>query len=314
MRGVHLSSENVAVKQPEMEPIIVIVGFLGAGKTTFLKKITQDLVAEGRDPFIILNDYENANLDSQQFLNFLGQNQIKPLSGSCICCSGITELRIMVNSIAQRSHGITLVEANGTTDACELLGFLAVGVNERYLPPVQISIVDARHWQKRGYHNGLEANQIQVSSLIVLNRIEDMDTSEIEAVKNKILQVNPSAEIILWNDFEICQLEGLERSVNQPEKLDHLQSHWSACSVDLPDPIQRQGILNILEELPSSILRVKGCTRIGDDTHYTYFERTPTGETFMRPYSGRLVSGPKLLVVGPGSEPHAMVKLVERHS
>ena len=53
-----------------MEPIIVIVGFLGAGKTTLLKKLTKDYIDAQWNPFIILNDYQNANLDTQQFLNF----------------------------------------------------------------------------------------------------------------------------------------------------------------------------------------------------------------------------------------------------
>ena len=74
-----------------MEAIIVIVGFLGAGKTTLLKRLTKEYFEKSWNPFIILNDYQNANMDSQQFLEFLGPDQVNALSGSCICCSGINE-------------------------------------------------------------------------------------------------------------------------------------------------------------------------------------------------------------------------------
>jgi G3E family GTPase len=76
-----------------MEALIVIVGFLGAGKTTFLKRIVEEYLSQNWSPYIILNDYENASLDAQDFLQYLKPNQINALSGSCICCSGINELR-----------------------------------------------------------------------------------------------------------------------------------------------------------------------------------------------------------------------------
>jgi len=49
-----------------MEPIIAIVGFLGAGKTTLLKHLTNSFISVGWNPYVILNDYENAFLDAQQ--------------------------------------------------------------------------------------------------------------------------------------------------------------------------------------------------------------------------------------------------------
>ena len=138
-----------------MESIITIVGFLGAGKTTLLKSLISNYTRAGWDPFVILNDYENAKMDAQQFYKQIDEKYIKALSGSCICCSGINELREFVNTIPERENGVTLIEANGTSDACSLMGFLGVGLNERFLPPVQISVVDANNWQLRNNHNEL---------------------------------------------------------------------------------------------------------------------------------------------------------------
>jgi G3E family GTPase len=145
-----------------MEAIITIVGFLGAGKTTLLKHLVSSYVDNSWRPFLILNDYENAYLDAQQFVDQVESNNVWPLNGSCICCSGINELRDNVNRIPEREKGITLIEANGTSDACALMGFLGVGLDQRFLPPIQVSVVDVRNWQKRGEYNDLEANQIQV--------------------------------------------------------------------------------------------------------------------------------------------------------
>lgn len=295
-----------------MEQVLVIVGFLGAGKTTLLRKLTGEYLKNKYSPYIILNDYQNANLDSQQFLEYLEPSQVNALNGSCICCSGVTELRSQVNSIPKRDKAVTLIEANGTTDACELMGFLGVGLNEQFLPPVQISVVDVKNWQKRAHNNELEANQVQVSSLIVLNHLDSVDEERIERVKGDISYLNPTATIIPWDELDVNSLTSLSPSANTPKKMDHHKSHWSSCSVDLPNPLSSESLKFIIENIPESILRVKGCTRLDGDQHYSYFERVPSGDVSIRTYYGDLITGPKLLVVGPGSDPEFLESKVQQ--
>ncbi|MDC3388113.1 cobalamin biosynthesis protein CobW [Flavobacteriaceae bacterium] len=294
-----------------MEAIITIVGFLGSGKTTLLKYLTNSYIAKGWNPYIILNDYENAGLDVQQFIDCVVPNQIKTLNGSCICCSGINELREFVNRIPERNNGITLIEANGTSDACSLMSFLGVGVNDRFLPPVQISVVDAKNWQNRGEHNELEANQIQVSSLIVLTHIENLKQERLNFVINEIQKINPQAEIINMNDINISLIPKLSPSKNEFKKLEHLKAHWSSASIDLPNLANTNTIYDICNAIPKSILRVKGCTQINNEIDFTYFERTPDGKIFVRPFNGEPTTGSKLLTIGPGSSPELLKKVIE---
>ncbi|MEL7004041.1 MAG: GTP-binding protein [Bacteroidota bacterium] len=294
-----------------MEAIITVVGFLGAGKTTLLKHLTTSYLDGGWNPFIILNDYENANLDVQQFIQQMDPKQIMPLSGSCICCSGIHELRDFVNRIPKRENGITLIEANGTSDACSLMGFLGVGLSERFLPPIQVSVVDVKNWQKRGEHNELEASQVQVSSLIVFTHTENVSEERHAFVTRELKKLNPSAKIMTMEEIDHSLLPSLLPSENEAKKLDHLKAHWSSCSADLPDLPNTGAIHNICNALPRSILRIKGCTKIGEEEHYTYFERTPDGQIRIRPFFGVPTTGAKLLTVGPGSEISIIKKAIE---
>ncbi|WP_299317222.1 GTP-binding protein [uncultured Maribacter sp.] len=289
-----------------MEAIITVVGFLGAGKTTLLKFLANSYINKGWDPFIVLNDYENAHMDAQQLTNKLDLKSIKALSGSCICCSGIMELRDAVNRIPKRKNGITLIEANGTSDACSLLEFLGVGLNERYLPPIQISVVDTKNWQLRGEHNELEWNQIQVSSLIVLTHLEKVTKKRELEVRKDITSCNPTAKIVTLEELNVSLLPELEPTKNTIKKLDHQKAHWSSCSTDLPNLPNTEAIYHICKELPKNILRVKGCTQINNANEYTYFERNPDGEVFIRPFNGIPVTGSKLLTIGPGSTPQTL--------
>ena len=293
------------------ENIIAIVGFLGVGKTTLLKKLIKDSLEIKLQPYLVLNDYENANIDAEQFLSFLNPEQVNAMSGSCICCSGISELRLRVNNIPKRKNGVTFIEANGTTDACDLMSFLSVGLNEQVAPPLQISVVDVRGWQKRGEHNDLEASQVQVSSLVVLNHVENVSKQRIQEVEQQIRLINPYALIEnLDNVFPnlLKQLKAVENDASIPE---HHRYHWSSCSVDLPDPIYSSQLSKIIQSLPPGIIRVKGCTKLDSDSYYSHIEKIPSGEVFVKPYNGEPVTGPKLIVVGPGSDPHNINSLIK---
>ena len=85
-----------------MEAIIVIVGFLGAGKTTLLKRLVNHYLYGHWSPYVILNDYQNAQMDAQFFSELISSKSIDAISGSCICCDGINELRQRVNEIPKR--------------------------------------------------------------------------------------------------------------------------------------------------------------------------------------------------------------------
>jgi G3E family GTPase len=295
-----------------VEAIIVIVGFLGAGKTTLLKKVVKSYLDQKWNPFIILNDYENANLDAQDFLKYLEPKQVNALSGSCICCSGINELREQVNRIPPRNKGITLIEANGTTDAVSLMGFLGVGMEKRFLPPVQVAVVDVRNWQKRDIHNELEANQVQVSSIIVLNYVDQVDIERLVQTEQDLRSVNKTAIICHWGKFYVDVLFKLYPSENKAQKMEHKKAHWSSCSVDLQDPISSEKLTRIIDSVPAGVLRLKGCTRVDDNEHYSHFERTPSGEVFVRPFNGVPTTGPKLLTIGPGSDPGLLADLINK--
>jgi len=294
-----------------MESIITIVGFLGAGKTTLLKYLLEKFSASEVSPYVILNDFENAEMDAQQFTKLLESRTIKALSGNCICCSAIVELRNMVNRIPERKNGVTIIEANGTSDACSLMEFLGVGIEDRFLPPIQISVVDVKNWQRRGEQNELESNQIQVSSLIVLMHIEETSLKRQENVRKSIKSINPLASISTMNTIDVTLLPKLLPSKNKVQIFDHHKAHWSSCSADLPDLPSVDSVYEICESLPKGILRAKGCTRVNGEENHIYFERNPDGEIHIRPFREVPITGSKLLTIGPGSEPEILKKAIQ---
>lgn len=67
--------------------LVLIVGFLGAGKTTFLRDLLPLLEARGLQPFVIIDDYANARVDASS-LQKEGRS-VAPINGNCICCESL---------------------------------------------------------------------------------------------------------------------------------------------------------------------------------------------------------------------------------
>ena len=293
------------------EPIITIVGFLGAGKTTLLKHLVNVFAEDHWQPYVILNDYADARLDTDMITERLGADAIAPLTGSCICCDGINELRSSVNNLPVRDKGITLIEANGTSDASMLMGFLGVGLDERFLPPIQVSVVDVKNWQQRDYLNELEADQVRVSSLIVLTHLDGVPDARVREVEESVEAINPVATLVAREELDALLLPELAPVKDTGARIDHHAAHWSSCSVDLPDVPDLECLRAIFKAIPDTILRIKGCTRIGQNEGYTLVERCPDGRAYARSYAGVPETGAKLLTVGPGSEPERLRAIIE---
>ena len=146
---------------------------------------------------------------------------------------------------------------------------------------------------------------------MVLTHIENVNENRKTQVINELKKLNPFAKILTMDSLDILLLPELLPSKNTAQKFDHQKAHWASCSVDLPDLPNSTYIHNICKTLPKSILRVKGCTKIGDDTSFTYFERTPNGEVHIRPFNGIPITGSKLLSIGPGSKPSVLENVIK---
>ena len=130
-----------------MTPLVVVIGFLGAGKTTFLRGLLPHLNAAGLEPQIILNDYQNARIDANTMRK--GVKSIIPISGNCICCGSRDQMFDASASAQLNPQSVMLMEANGTADAAQLISLLSCDLRaKRYALPWQLAVVDAKRWQR----------------------------------------------------------------------------------------------------------------------------------------------------------------------
>ncbi len=197
-------------------PLVLVVGFLGAGKTTFIRELLPELERRGLEPSVVINDYVNAGVDASS----LQQNDriVKAISGSCICCDSMLDLMAALLQMPENPRRVVLVEANGTSDPTTLIEYLMLSpkLRKRYDPVLQVAVVDLEQWQARQGHNELERLQIQTASHITFSRWEGQGDERFAEVRDDLLSINPQAK---WVKFPILagELEALVESAPSVE-------------------------------------------------------------------------------------------------
>ena len=142
-------------------PIVIVSGYLGAGKTTFLREIIPQLVDTARPPYVILNDFSNAEVDAALLREVAPD--VQAISGDCICCHSSQTLIERLEKIPPELNPIVFIEANGTTDPFPLIELLTLdtALIARFGPVYQITVINESRWQKRlfGWDKKIERAQ-----------------------------------------------------------------------------------------------------------------------------------------------------------
>jgi G3E family GTPase len=270
-------------------PLVLLVGFLGAGKTRFLSDLIPALQGQGLRPRIILNDFANASIDASRLavLDAL----VTPLNGECVCCGSLRELMDLLYSTAGEPGDVMLIEANGATESDELLGYLTMDQRlAHFTLPLQVTVIDATRWQRRWLNNTLEAEQTRTATHLMLNWTEKLSPAKLGTVIARIGEVNSRATRTTAPQFAEAlgaiarESRGGRRGVVHPAaearaadagdvhvhgeepsspSLRH-RHPFASATMPLPTVVDRAAFLEFVRQLPDAIVRAKGMVRFAD--------------------------------------------------
>ena len=188
-----------------MTKIDIISGFLGAGKTTLIKKLLAEAY-RGEKLVLIENEFGEISIDGG-FLKDSGV-QISEMSSGCICCSLVGDFNQALKDVAERFHpDRILIEPSGVGKLSDVI--VAVENTAAETPGLKlnsfVTVADASKVKTYMKNFGeFYNNQIESAGTIILSRTQKLSREKLEAAAAMLREKNPDAAILTtpWDQLD----------------------------------------------------------------------------------------------------------------
>jgi len=281
--------------------ILLVSGFLGAGKTTFIKELAKNINLE----FVVLeNEYAGIGVD-KDFLDEKNLN-VWEMSEGCICCSMKGDFKSSIKRIySEINPEYLVVEPTGVGMLSSIIENIREINNNDIETLSPITLIDITSFSEYlETFNNFFTDNLKNTGKVILTKLENSNYFEIENIKNEILKINNNLEIIT-DDYRNFQKEWFGEILNKSidnkiiDKNFSLKTHinlrtFSKENVNLKTMDELGLLLNRLVNGDfGKIYRAKGIVKIDGywgkfNLVYKNFEMEPITDA----------KGPKIVIIG----------------
>ena len=205
-----------------MTKIDIISGFLGAGKTTFIKKLLQEAIS-GEQVVLIENEFGEIGIDGG-FLKDSGI-EIREMNSGCICCSLVGDFGKSLSEVLTKyKPDRIIIEPSGVGKLSNVMkAVIDVSADMDVALNSAVTIVDAAKCKMYMKNFGeFFNNQIENAGTVVLSRTDITDTAKIQKDVEMIREKNPKAAIVTTPLAELGGSQLLEIIEKRDTMLDDL--------------------------------------------------------------------------------------------
>ena len=215
-----------------MTKIDIVSGFLGAGKTTLIKKLLAEAF-QGEKLVLIENEFGEISIDGG-FLKDSGV-QISEMSSGCICCSLVGDFDRALKDVHEQFHpDRILIEPSGVGKLSDVI--VAVENAVKDVPDMQlnsfVTVADATKVKVYMKNFGeFYNNQIESAGTIILSRTQRLSQEKLEAAVALLREKNPNAAILTtpWDQLDgMTILSAIEKVSLADELLAHMRAEHEA--------------------------------------------------------------------------------------
>ncbi|MHB9307915.1 GTP-binding protein [Fusobacterium nucleatum] len=191
--------------------ILLVSGFLGAGKTTFIKEIAKNINLE----FVVLeNEYADIGIDG----DFLDEKNLNvwEMSEGCICCSMKGDFKSSIKRIySEINPEYLVIEPTGVGMLSSIIENIREINNDdiEILSPLTLIDITSFNEYLETFNNFFIDN-LKNTGKVILTKLENYNPFDIENIKNEIFKINNNLEIVT-DDYRTFQKEWFGEILNK---------------------------------------------------------------------------------------------------
>ena len=241
--------------------LLLITGFLGTGKTTFLKRLIAHF--EGQKPALIVNEFGKVGMDGK-LLSELGASMREITGGSVFCSCRIDQFESALGKVAKENPGIILVEASGLSDPTAVKTLVEQTAGVEYAGCV--ALCDANRLTKTLATVRVCPKQLAVSDVILLNKIDLVSEEEKQAciatLKERFAQarIEPTTQ----GAFDYAWIADIKPYAQRVAFEDTGDITLQKACITLAEGVKKDAFLKMLGLFAEDTYRIKGFAQLAE--------------------------------------------------
>lgn len=307
LTGAGNSLDKKAMGITDKPQFILLTGFLGSGKTSFLDHFIQAQTASNHFVAVVQNEIGEKGLDAA----LLDQTYaVTQMDEGCVCCSLAGNLRAALSDILDRFQpDFIVLETTGLANPANILSEID-DLDDLLEFGSITTIMDSRAGSHTLDRFEVARDQVRLADVILLNK-SDLDPQGHDALKEKIRRLNPVADIhltvhgdihpgILYgvnfrNPVRPKMFSSMSSSENTSGGATHEKDQIETRLIDLDGPLEEDSLLKAIRKGGEQVLRVKGIAEFKNQDGPMVFQYAP-GTCQVSEFSG-MDTGDRFLVV-----------------
>jgi len=298
--------------------LIVLTGFLGSGKTSFLRNFIEYQVQMNRFVAVIQNEIGTVGLDGKLMEDDV---TVTEMDEGCVCCSLIGNLKSAIAGILSAFQPDYIVlETTGLANPFNLLGDLEE-LSEKVRFDSVTTVVDAAGAAATLDEYAVARDQVRAADILLVNKIDLVSKPTLGHLRDCLATLNPRAALVtatqgnippglLYGTDPLEEVENFSakrsRAVPATPRPTHRQEGVQSLKIAFAAPLDRDTFLRFMKEkVPPAILRIKGIIEFKDDSGPCVFQYV-SGRYELSPFTNPSVPDRFLVFIGTGLDPKSI--------
>lgn len=256
--------------------VLIVSGFLGAGKTTFIKELIH---RTGTYPVILENEYGDNSIDASELRSTDSEEktlEVLEFMEGCVCCTMKDSFMDSVLTVfSSLSPEYLIVEPTGVGHLSRIVGNLQPILHDKITLLNPVVVVPPRSfWQNMNEWETLYRDQVAHAGIVVFSKCENESPELLATIEAAIREINPHAEIVRdhyskqsdawWRAVLELPAEGIDAAESESGSIELAQVSLNDAHLD--NPAQLIALLeDCLRGELGHVVRAKGTVPVGNE-------------------------------------------------